>query len=112
MELSFCELKAKEVINVCDGTSLGHISDLIIDVNCARVIAIVVPMQKTVWGFFKSNNDVVIPFNRIVKIGKDVILVQLNLSNCNNANIINILDTENNDGKQDINSNSVTDNVL
>ena len=108
MELSFCELKAKEVINVCDGTSLGHISDLIIDGNCARVIAIVVPMQKTVWGFFKSNNDIVIPFNRIVKIGKDVILVQLNMSNCNNANIINILDAENSENKQDNNSNITT----
>ena len=109
MELSFCELKAKEVINVCDGTSLGHINDLIIDVNCARVVAIVVPMQKTIWGFFKSNNDMIIPFNRIVKIGKDVILVQLNMSNCNNANIINILDSENDENKHDNNSNITTD---
>ena len=81
MELSFCDLRAKEVINVCDGRRLGNIIDLIIDCRCASVTGIVVPYDKGFFHFFKSNQDIFIPWNRICKIGRDVILVELNPSN-------------------------------
>ena len=77
MELSFCELRVKEVVNICDGKRLGNIIDLTFDSACARVTGIVVPAEKTFLSLFKSNNDIFIPYNRIRKIGKDVILVEL-----------------------------------
>lgn len=77
MELSFCDLRAKEVVNVCDGRRLGNIIDMIIDCNCARIVGIVVPYDRNFFHFFKSNQDIFIPWNRICKIGKDVILVEL-----------------------------------
>lgn len=77
MELSFCDLRAKEVINVCDGRRLGNIIDLIIDCHCAQVVGIVVPYDRTFFSFFKSCQDIFIPWNRICKIGRDVILVEL-----------------------------------
>lgn len=78
MELSFCDLRAKEVINICDGKRLGNIIDLIFDSCTSRVIGIVVPCEKSFFSFFKSNQDIFIPYNRIRKIGRDVILVELN----------------------------------
>ncbi len=81
MELSFCDLRAKEVINICDGRRLGNIIDLIIDCVCARVVGIVVPCDKGFFNFFKANQDIFIPWNRICKIGKDVILVELTPTN-------------------------------
>lgn len=77
MELSFCELRAKEVVNICDGKKMGNIIDLIFDANCARITGLVVPGEKTLLNFFKSSNDIFIPYNRIRKIGTDIILVEL-----------------------------------
>lgn len=77
MELSFCELRAKEVVNVCDGKRLGNIIDLTFSSRTGVVTGIVVPYGKGLFSILKSNQDIFIPYNRIVKIGKDVILVEL-----------------------------------
>ncbi len=78
MEISFCELRAKEVVNVFNGQKLGNIIDMIIDTACARVLGIVVPNCKSGFNLFRSNAELFIPYHRIVKIGKDIILVDLN----------------------------------
>jgi len=77
MELSFCELRAKEVVNICDGKKMGNIIDLIFDCNCARITGLVVPGEKSFISFFKGHNDIFIPYNKIRKIGTDIILVEL-----------------------------------
>lgn len=78
MEVSFCELRSKEVVNIYDGRSLGHIIDIVIDTHCARVAGIVVAGDRNFFNIFKSNSDFFIPYNRICRIGKDIILVELN----------------------------------
>ncbi len=78
MEVSFQELKCKQVINTVDGKCLGHITDVIFDVVTAKTLGFVVPQSGTgFWGLFKSNKDLFIPFNCVCKIGVDVILVEL-----------------------------------
>ena len=77
MELSFCELRAKEVVNICDGKKMGNIIDLIFDCSCARITGLVVPGEKSFLNIFRSRNDIFIPYNRIRKIGSDIILVEL-----------------------------------
>ena len=39
----FQELRDKEVIHVCEGTRLGYVNDLVIDICCGRVTALIVP---------------------------------------------------------------------
>ena len=78
MDITFCELRNKDVVNICDGKNLGNITDMIIDTTCGRIIGIVVPSSKNFFNIFKSNNDILIPYNRICKIGKDIILVDIN----------------------------------
>ncbi len=77
MEITFCDLRCKEVINIVDGKSLGHIIDLVFETNTARVLGIVVPNERNFFSIFRSNQDIFIPYGRICKIGKDVILVQM-----------------------------------
>lgn len=77
METSFCELKAKEVINVVDGKQLGHIIDLVFDTQYGKILGLVVPGEKSGWNIFKSVEDIFIPYNNICKIGYDCILVEL-----------------------------------
>jgi YlmC/YmxH family sporulation protein len=70
------ELREREVVNVLDGKRLGLASDLEIDAVSGRILAIVVPGPgKFLWLFGKSD-DFVIPWERIKKIGVDVILVE------------------------------------
>lgn len=77
MELSFCELRSKEVVNLFDGKNLGNVIDLTFDINTTKVTGIIVPCDKSFFNIFKNNNDIFIPFNKICKIGKDIILVEL-----------------------------------
>lgn len=74
---TFTDLKHKEIINICDGARLGTICDLELD-ECTGVIsAIVVPGQSRMWGLIKSDEELVIPYCKITKIGEDVILVEI-----------------------------------
>lgn len=75
--LRISDLRAREVINVIDGRRLGFIGDLDIDLESGRVRAIVVPGQGKLLGLFGRDNDVYIPWDKIVKIGEDVILVDI-----------------------------------
>ncbi len=78
--MSFSELKMKEVINVCDGRRLGRPIDLVLN-ESACVEALVVPGQRSWKNTIKGMQEgVVIPWNRIRRIGDDVILVEVDFS--------------------------------
>lgn len=77
MDISLNDLRVKQVINIYDGKSLGHICDAIFDENYGKLLGFVVPGIKKFSNFFKSSNDVFIPYHNICKIGIDVILVEL-----------------------------------
>ncbi|WP_129723281.1 YlmC/YmxH family sporulation protein [Xylanivirga thermophila] len=71
------DFRQKEVINIKDGKKLGYIVDMEFDLYQGRVTAIVVPGPSKFLGFFKGEGDIVIPWERIKKIGDDVILVDV-----------------------------------
>ncbi len=71
------ELRSKEVINIVDGKRLGLISDVEIDLENGRLVAIIVPGEGGIFRFLGGRNDLVIAWNEIVKIGIDVILVEI-----------------------------------
>ncbi|MDF2635203.1 MAG: sporulation protein YlmC/YmxH family [Pelosinus sp.] len=70
------DLKLKEVINIVDGKRLGAITDIEIDVESGKLTAIVVPGNGRFLGLFGRCEDIVIPWEKINKIGFDVILVE------------------------------------
>lgn len=74
--LKTSDLKVKEVINIIDGKRLGAITDIEIDVESGKLTSIVVPGNGKFLGLFGRNEDVVIPWEKISKIGFDVILVE------------------------------------
>ena len=73
---SISDLRMKEVVNIIDGKRMGAIVDLEIDVESGRLTAIVVPGAGKLLGLFGRNNDIIIPWEKINKIGIDVILVE------------------------------------
>lgn len=76
MELTFSELRAKEVVNTQDGKKLGKVCDLVLCYPENRWVGIVVPGGR---GFGFKKNTVFIDLRCIVKIGEDVILVDVGL---------------------------------
>ncbi len=77
MRMLFSELKCREVINVCTGERYGNVCDLAFDPCSGEVLAIVVPGAARLLGLLKSREGMAIPFDKIKKLGEDVILVEL-----------------------------------
>lgn len=72
------ELRNKEVINIYDGKSLGYVYDIEVDLEKGTVEGIIVPAQKSFFGFFgRGDSDIVIKWKDIRRIGDDVILVDV-----------------------------------
>lgn len=70
------EFQVKDVVNVADGKRLGNIEDIEINLNTGKIEAVVIGSSGKVLGFFGKDEEVVIPWRNILKIGEDVILVR------------------------------------
>ena len=76
MELTFSELRQREVVNVTDGKSFGKVCDLVFNYPEGKIFGIVAPGRRG-FNIFKCRNEVFIEFRKIKKIGRDVILVDM-----------------------------------
>ena len=76
MGQSLTELTEKQVINMCDGKMLGYIIDFKIDTCNGKLTAIILPGEGGIFGF-KKCTDIIIPWEKICKIGKDAIIVDI-----------------------------------
>ena len=74
MEISFCEIRQREVINIYDGKKLGHATDIMFDRESGKVTGIIVPGLKH---FMRRSEDIFVPIANLKKIGQDVLLVRL-----------------------------------
>ena len=68
-------LNTKEVINISDGARLGYVSDVEIDLQDGRLTAIIVPGAYRMMGFLGKEDDVIIKWENIKKIGDDIIII-------------------------------------
>lgn len=75
---STCELREKEVINLCDGTLLGRPYDFEFNVYEGVITALIVPRSGGLFGFSRAD-DLIIPWNQIERIGTDAILVRISV---------------------------------
>lgn len=70
------DLQAKIVVNVKDGKHLGTIVDAEVN-ESGQIIYFTVMMRHLFKHFFKGGTEVNVTISQIVKIGTDVILVDL-----------------------------------
>ena len=82
--MTFSDLKQKDVINVCDGRRLGKPMDIVLnEAACAE--ALVVPANSGFLNMLKQEKEgCLIPWRRILRIGDDVILVDIGEENYTN----------------------------
>ena len=76
------DLRAREAVNIVDGRRLGLIKDIDIDLEEGRITAIILPGGGCGAGkflsFFSKEEEIIVPWDKIKKIGMDVILVEVN----------------------------------
>lgn len=77
--MRICDLREKEVINVCDGERLGYVSDVEFDLCTGRITHIIVPGACKYFGLFGRVEEYVIELCQICRIGCDLILVEVKL---------------------------------
>ena len=76
--MRFCELKEKEVVNICNGKCLGGVVDLQINACSGAIEALIVPGPAKFCGFFGTDSEYVIsPGNASVRSGKILFLWKL-----------------------------------
>ncbi|WP_406678432.1 YlmC/YmxH family sporulation protein [Moorella sp. ACPs] len=73
------ELMGKEIINLYDGSRLGHIgdADLVLDMAEGTIAAIVLPLKGGWLPFFGGRQELVIPWEAVHKVGTEVVVVSL-----------------------------------
>lgn len=74
METGYRLLRTKEVVNVNDGGRMGKVCDVIFTYPDGQVMGIVVPGTRWFW---QKREPQFIDLRSIVKIGEDVILVEV-----------------------------------
>ncbi|MGE6631314.1 YlmC/YmxH family sporulation protein [Bacillus sp. NPDC077027] len=75
--MSISEFQIKDVVDVSSGKKLGTIGDIDINVTSGKIQAIIIGGTGRVMGFFGKEEEMIVPWRNIVKIGEDVILVRL-----------------------------------
>lgn len=73
------ELGGKEIIGLDTGERMGVISDsdLVINPENGQIESIILP-RGSFLGLGRKREDLVIPWHAIVKIGPDMVIIQLN----------------------------------
>lgn len=72
------DLRHKDIINIIDGKRIGYIKDIELDLDDGTIKNIILPGQNRIFSLFGKNDDLVIDWRQIKKIGADVILVEIN----------------------------------
>ena len=66
-------IRNMEIIDINTGCKLGFAQDLVIDIEESKIVSIIIPSSGKTW--FSKEEDVEIPWAKVIKAGMDVILV-------------------------------------
>lgn len=67
------------MVNIYDGLRMGTVgdSDMLIDEKTGQIISIILPNRGNAFNFWTDRQKLVIPWEAIMKIGREVIVVDL-----------------------------------
>ena len=70
MDTRIAQLRYKEVICVADGSRLGYVGDLEVDLDSGQVRALVIPGRRRLFGLLGREEDRYIPWDRGGGLGR------------------------------------------
>jgi YlmC/YmxH family sporulation protein len=73
------DLVGKEMVNIYDGMRMGTVgeSDMLVDPESGQIISIILPNRGNAFNFWADRQKLVIPWEAVKKIGREVIVVDL-----------------------------------
>lgn len=77
--LRLSDLQNKNIVCINDGRNIGNIIDVKIDEESGTIVSLIIEANKTFFSFSNKGVDTEINWKHIVKIGEDVILVNITL---------------------------------
>ncbi len=92
--ISTQDIRDKEVINIYDGKSMGFVDDIEIDLQKGTVEGIVVPAGRRMLSLFGREEDMVIRWKDVKRIGEDVVLVDVPAGNSLHAPVEMVYNNE------------------
>lgn len=69
-------IRSMEIVDFNRGKKIGLVSDLKIDMDENKIVSLLLPVSRGTW--FSKTEWLEIPWERVVKIGEDIILVDIN----------------------------------
>ncbi|MEN6327513.1 MAG: YlmC/YmxH family sporulation protein [Smithella sp.] len=75
--IKISDLRARDVVNILDGKKLGNIIDIDLDLENGKVLGLILPGHSRKYGIFSRREEMAVPWNKIIRIGRDVILVEV-----------------------------------
>jgi YlmC/YmxH family sporulation protein len=76
--MKISELQVKDIVNMENGKRLGHLTDLDINLTTGAIEALIINGSGKMMGLFgKESEEIVVPWKNIIRIGSDVILVEV-----------------------------------
>jgi len=76
--IKISELQVKDIVNMDNGKRLGQLTDLDINLSTGAIEALIINASGKMMGLFgKESEEIVIPWKNIIRIGSDVILVEV-----------------------------------
>lgn len=76
MKCRIADFRYKEVVNISTGFRMGFVCDVVLDTVTGQILSVVVPGPCRFFGILGREEDYVIPWECIRKIGADIILVE------------------------------------
>lgn len=77
MQCRLSDFRYKEVINIVSGQRLGVVTDAEIDPGDGKITALIVPGRARFFGLFGFEEDYILPWSCISRIGEDIILIDV-----------------------------------
>ena len=66
-------IRRMEVIDVSTGSKLGYIRNFKVDLSSNKIVSLYLPRESKGW--FAKEDDIEIPWEKVIKIGVDVLIV-------------------------------------
>lgn len=75
--MRICELRQKEVINICDCQRIGVVADVEFDPKTGKICQLIIPGHGKWGGLLGRDTEYVIGWKCVRQIGPDIILVDV-----------------------------------
>lgn len=77
MSAKISDLQERQIVNIADGKCLGNIKDIELNTFDGTIQALVLPSTGGFWSLLQNQGELLIPWQKVVRIGVDVVLIDM-----------------------------------